>query len=176
MAKLSNVAVFADCGVTTHQAVYRQAGASIARHGAHLHCLARNGQWPRALIDSALADGGRVSVTAVSPADRLSLPQGVTVISESTEQQAAARIVQAGQVVIGLPGGIDTVGMLYAAWTAAGGAESGRPVGLLNHNRAYEIVRGFTADVASVGRGNVDTLIQFADTFDDLWNRLTRLV
>jgi hypothetical protein len=107
---------------------------------------------------------------------RLTVPQGVTVLSEASDEEAAMRIIGAGQVVIGMPGGIDTAGTLYSAWTAAGGAQSNRPVGLLNHNRAYEVVKGFAGDVASVGRGNIDALIQVAETFDDLWNRLTRLV
>src|SRR5690606_29060090 len=69
MARLTDVAIFADCGVTAHQALYRQAGETIARHGAHLYCLACNGQWPRALIESALASGGRVTV-ATGPMSR----------------------------------------------------------------------------------------------------------
>lgn len=176
MARLTDVAIFADCGVTAHQALYRQAGETIARHGAHLYCLACNGQWPRALIESALASGGRVTVATGPMSRRLSVPQGVNVLDEASNEQAAIRIVGAGQVVIGMPGGIDTAATLYSAWAAAGGAQSNRPVGLLNHNRAYEVVKGFAGDVASVGRGNIDALIQVAETFDDLWNRLTRLV
>ncbi|WMT87973.1 hypothetical protein NO932_05030 [Pelagibacterium sp. 26DY04] len=176
MGRITSVAIFADCGATAHQALYRQAGETIARHGAHLHCAARNGQWPRALIDSALASGGRVTV-ATGPAPRgLTVSQGVTVLNEASDQAAAIRIIQASQVVIGMPGGIDTAGALYAAWASAGGAQSNRPVGLLNHNRAFEVVKGFAGDVASVGRGNIDGLIQVAETFDDLWNRLSRLV
>lgn len=175
MPRLSDVAVFADCGVTAHQALYRQAGATIARNGAHLFCLARNGQWPRALVESALAGGGRVTVAAGPSQRRLTVPQGVTVLTEATDEAAAARIVEAGQVVIGMPGSIDTAGALYAAWTAAGGALSKRPMGLLNHNRAYEVVKGFASDVATVGRGNIDAMLQISDSFEDLWNRLTRL-
>lgn len=174
MAKLSAVAVFADCGVTAHQVQYRQAGATIARHGAQLFCLAHNGQWPRALVESVLAGGGRVTV-ASGPQAPLAVPHGVTVLTEASEQAAAMRIVQEGQVVIGMPGSIDTVGALFAAWTAAGGAMSKRPVGLLNHNRAYEVVKGFASDVATVGRANIDAMLQVSDHFDDLWNRLTRL-
>ncbi|MEQ8444591.1 MAG: hypothetical protein RIB57_01755 [Pelagibacterium sp.] len=175
MAKLSAVAVFADTGVTAHQALYRQAGATIARNQAHLHCIARNGQWPRTLVESALAGGGRVTVATGPVARRLDVPQGVEIVVEETEAAAAARIVEAGQALIGLPGGIDTIAALYSAWVAAGGAQSERPVGLLNQGRAYEVVRGFAGDVAAIGRGNIDALIQISETFDDLWNRLARL-
>ncbi|WP_417580287.1 hypothetical protein [Pelagibacterium sp.] len=176
MAKLSAVAVFADTGVTAHQALYRQAGATIARNNAHLHCIARNGQWPRTLVESALASGGRVTVATGPVARRLDVPQGVEIIVEETEAAAVARIVKSGQAMIGLPGGIETIAALYSAWVAAGGAQSSRPVGLLNQSRAYEVVRGFAGDVAAVGHGNIDALIQISETFDDLWNRLTRLV
>lgn len=176
MAKLSSVAIFADCGVTAHQAQYRQAGATIARHGAQLLCLACNGQWPRALVESALASGGQVTVASGPSQRRLAVPQGVTIVTQPSEQAAAAHIVEAAQVVIGMPGSINTAGTLYAAWSASGGAQSRRPIGLLNHNRAYEVVKGFASDVASVGRGNIDALLQISDNFDDLWNRLTRLV
>lgn len=176
MASLSSVAVFADCEATAHQALYRQAGAIIARHGAHLHCLARNGDWPRALVESALAGGGQVTVASAPTQQPLAVSQGVSVLTEDSEPDAGTRIVEAAQVVIGLPGSIETAGALYASWTAAGGAGANRPVGLLNHNRAYEVVRGFAADVASVGRGNIDALLQVSDNFEDLWNRLTRLV
>ena len=176
MAKLSAVAIFADTGLTAHQALYRQAGATIARNGAHLHCIARNGQWPRTLIESALAGGGHVTVATGPITRRLDVPQGVEIVSEDTESAAAARMVRASQALIGLPGGIDTVAALYSAWVAAGGAQSDRPVGLLNQGRAYEVVKGFAGDVASVGRGNIAGLIQISETFDDLWNRLTRLV
>lgn len=176
MASLPSVAIFADCGATAHQALYRQAGEIIARHGAHLYCLARNGQWPRALVESALAGGGQVTVASAPTPRPLAVSQGVAVLSEESEPAAAALIVRTARVVIGLPGSIDTAGTLYAGWTAAGGASSERPVGLLNHNRAYEVVRGFAADVASVGRGNIDALLQISDNFEDLWNRLTRLV
>lgn len=176
MAKLNHVAVFADCGDTSHLADYRQAGLVIGRHGAHLYCLARDGQWPRALVESALAAGGLVTV-ATGPTERPpSVPQGVTVITEASEALAARAIVAASQVIVGLPAGIETVSALYGAWSASGGAAGGRPVGLLNRNRAYEVVRGFTNDIAAVGRGNIDSLIQISDNFDDLWGRLTRLV
>jgi hypothetical protein len=176
MSRLSSVAVFADCGVTAHQAQYRQAGASVARHGARLICVARNGQWPQALIDSAFAAGGAITVFTGPGEANLGLPHGIVLERCETDQDAAVSAVRQSQAIIGLAGGIDTAAALYAAWTGAGGANSQRPVGLLNRDRAYEVVRGFVGDIAANGRGGVDGLIQFSDSFEDLWNRLTRLV
>lgn len=175
MAKIRSIVAFADCGVTSHQALYRQVGTSVARHGAQLICIGRKGQWPQALVESAFAGGGAVKVMVGPSPSALALPQGVAVETFASDREAARAGVQAAQTVLGLPGGIDTAASLYAAWTEAGGAASGRPVGLLNRDRAYEVVRGFIVDVAAHGRGNVETLIQFADNFDELWTRLTRL-
>lgn len=175
MAKLRSIATFADCGVTSHQALYRQVATAIARQGAQLICVARNGQWPQALVEAAFAAGGTVKiVTGPSPAT-LATPYGVFVEKFSSDEEAALAGVRSAQAVLGLPGGIATAASLYRAWTDAGGATSGRPVGLLNRDRAYEVVRGFIIDIAAHGRGNVDTLVQFADNFDELWGRLTRL-
>ena len=175
MGKLDTVAVFADCDMTSHQALYRKAGTIIAKNGGHLCCVARDGQWPRALVDSALAAGGRVTVFSAHQGGTLGVPQGVSVQLAQTAHEAGVLAVGHAQAVIGLPAGIETAAALYRAWSQAGNTTDRRPVGLLNHAKAYEIVRGFMADVASVGRGNVDTMIQFSETFEDLWNRLTRL-
>ncbi|SDG38371.1 hypothetical protein [Pelagibacterium luteolum] len=176
MSKIQSVALFADCGVTPHQAIYRQAGASVAKHGARLICVARKGEWPRAIIDSAFAQGGAITVMCGPESAGLNVPQGVVLERYEDEASAARAAVEAARAVIGLPAGIDTVGMLYGAWREAGGAQSQRPLGLLNRDRAYEVVRGFVGDIAAAGRGNVDAVIQFSDSFEDLWTRLTRLV
>ncbi|RDE10510.1 hypothetical protein [Pelagibacterium lacus] len=176
MATLASIAVFADCGVTPHQAQYRAAGAVAARHGMHVICTARNGQWPQALVDSALAEDGVVTVVSGPSTRDLRVPGGVSVQRCDSEIQAGIKAVQMAQAVIGMPGCIETTAALYAAWTGAGGAASQRPVGLFNRDRAFEVVRGFAADIAGVGRGNIDTLVQFSDNFEDLLNRLTRLV
>lgn len=173
MAEIKTVAVFADTGVSPHQVQYRQAGSAIARKGARVVCVAHNGDWPRAVVDSALAEGGSVAVVT-SAALPGRVPRGVEVISAESGRQAGETAAQMSDAIIGLPGNIDVVAMLYAAWVDAGGAQSGKPVALLNHRKSFEIVKGFVSDVAHHGRGNTDKLVQFADTIDDLWSKLTR--
>lgn len=176
MAKLDSVAIFADCGITAHQAQYRQAGTSVAQQDARVVCVGCGGQWPQAVVDSALGAGGSVTVMVGPAAQNPTLPSGVHIERFESDDEAAMGAVRASQAVIGLPGGIATMRTLYAAWAGAGGAACGRPVGLLNRDRAFEVVRGFLFDVAAPGRGNIDSLVQFSDNFDDLWNKLTRLV
>lgn len=175
MAGLSSVTVFADCGVTPHQAQYRHVGEAVARKRVHLVCIACNGEWPRALVDSALAHGGKVTVCTAGEA-MLNVPRGVTVERADDIRAAGARAAELGQALVALPGGLGAVSALYNAWTDAGGSESGKPVGLLNRQSAFEVVRGFLTDIAAVGLGGVDHLVQVSDSFEDLWNRLARIV
>lgn len=174
MPDIRSVTVFANCGPTGHQAQYRQAGSTIARRGARLICVSQNGDWPRALVDSALAAGGRVTVVTSSAELPLRVPQGVQVEAAETERAAAAKAVSLGDAIIALPSGIAVTAMLYAAWTDNGGRQSGKPVGLLNFNRAFEVVRGFMADIATPGLGSTDGFFQTAENFEELWNRLAR--
>ncbi|WP_196259290.1 hypothetical protein [Pelagibacterium limicola] len=175
MSRFSTVAVFADCGVTQHQAQYRQVGESVARKKAHLVCIACNGEWPRALVDSALAHGGTVTVCS-SGGKTLDVPRGVTVEMADDVRAAGARAALLGQALVALPGGLGAVSALYSAWVDTGGTEAGKPVGLLNQQGAFEVVRGFITDIASVGLGGVDHLVQVSDSFEDLWTRLARIL
>jgi hypothetical protein len=47
---------------------------------------------------------------------------------------------------------------------------------MLNRHRAFEVMRGYAADVLSPGLPGFEKSIQFADTVDDLWNRVSRLI
>lgn len=173
MVAITTVTVFADCGVTPHQAQYRHVGEAVARKKAHLICIACNGEWPRALVDTALAHGGKVTV-CTSGDKSPDVPRGVNVEVATDVQSAALKAASLGQVLIALPGGLAAAATLYNAWADIGGSESGKPVGLLNRNNAFEVVRGFLTDIAGVGLGGIDHLVQVSDNFDDLWHRLNR--
>lgn len=175
MAALTSVTVFADCGVTPYQAQYRYVGEALARRKVHLICVAFNGQWPRALVDSALAHGGKVTVYT-SGSEPLAVPRGVAVENADDARSAGARAALLGQVLIALPGGLAPIAALYNAWADGGGSEGGKPVGLLNRNNAFEVVRGFLSDIAGTGLGGIDHLVQVSDNFEDLWTRLSRVL
>lgn len=175
MGKLQAVTVFADCGVTPHQPQYRHVGEFIARRKVRLVTVARNGEWPNALVDTVLAHGGKATVVTVSGDDGIDVPHGVGIEFAPDERAAGLRAAELGDAIIGLPCGLEATAMLYAAWSDAGGARSGKPVGLLNRRQAFEVVRGFLTDVATVGLGGVDHLVQVSENFEDLWSRLTRL-
>lgn len=175
MAALSSVTVFADCGVTPHQAQYRHVGEALARKKARLICVACNGQWPRALVDSALGHGGKVTVCAAGD-ETLDVPRGVVIERADSVRAAGECAALLGQALIALPGGMGAVATLYNAWSDSGGPQGGRPVGLLNRHAAFEVVKGFLTDIAAVGLGSVDQFVQVSDNFEDLWTRLARIV
>ncbi|UXN73497.1 hypothetical protein N8D56_21985 [Devosia sp. A8/3-2] len=47
---------------------------------------------------------------------------------------------------------------------------------MLNRHKAYEVMRGYAADVLSPGLPAHDRVVQFADSVEDLWSRVSRLV
>ena len=46
---------------------------------------------------------------------------------------------------------------------------------MLNRHKAFEVMRGYAVDVLSPGLPGYDKAIQFADTVEDLWSRISRL-
>jgi hypothetical protein len=61
---------------------------------------------------------------------------------------------------------------MFNVWVLAGGGSSGKPVALLNRNRAYEALRGLFVDVFSHSLAKSDRMMVFADTVEELWNQL----
>ncbi|MOA47012.1 hypothetical protein D3C78_1695970 [compost metagenome] len=75
-----------------------------------------------------------------------------------------------------LPGSLASSTLLFGAWAAGKASGRNAPVVMLNRHRAYEVMRGFAADVLSPGLPGHERAIQFADTIEDLWARMSRLV
>ncbi|WP_127145605.1 hypothetical protein [Pelagibacterium montanilacus] len=176
MASLRTVAVFADNGTTAHAALYGEVGEWLARRGALIVVVTDKGSAPAHLVAGALRAGGEVLMIGRED-DAIKAPlEGARIERVQTRAEALAMAARDAQALIGLPGRLDSAADLHAAWISAGGAASGKPVGLLNRKRAFEVVRGFIGDVASVGLGRgTDDLVQFSDTIEDLWTRLSRL-
>lgn len=175
MAQKIKLAVFGDTGATRYQEIYRQAGEALARAGAQVVCVGDQNDYPRAFVQAILGAGGKVSMIAVEGGTLPDVPLGVEIRFVATREDAALQAMQTTDAIFALPAGIATTAALYHAWVAAGGAKSGKPVGLLNRDRAFEIVRGFVSDVANVGLGNTEKQIQISDNIEDLLNRLMRV-
>ncbi|MHB1111507.1 MAG: hypothetical protein ACYCZU_14470, partial [Devosia sp.] len=84
-----------------------------------------------------------------------------------------ARIAALATVFVGLPGSLASASSLYSAWVKAGGGAGGKPVVLFNRNRAFEVLRGLSADVLSHSLKRHDRYVVFTDSIEDLWNKVS---
>ncbi|MBK1794328.1 hypothetical protein JHL21_07415 [Devosia sp. WQ 349] len=142
-------------------------GLVFARKGAKLICLAEDGIVPVPLITAARAAGGVVEVLADAS---VTLPPAladvpISVIPDQRARHAA--LAERTQALVALPGSLSSGLALFGAWSS----QHNRPVIMLNHHRAFEVIRGFANDVLSHSVNNFDRNIQFAETVEDLWGK-----
>jgi hypothetical protein len=123
------------------------------------------------LISAARTAGGTVTVLAdasiVLPAALAAVP--ISVVPDRAESMAQLAKVD---VLVGLPGSLASATALFGAWAAGQGV----PVVMLNRHRAFEAMRGFAADVLAHSVSGHDRKVQFADSVDDLWNKISWLL
>lgn len=163
-------------GDAERAALMAQVGNFIARKGARLVCIAERGLVPTALIAAARTAGAEVIVLTD---ERTTLPSAIGGLTVERVAGADARIERMAQLVtlfIGLPGSLGSVTLLYRSWVRAGGGAGRKPVILFNRNGAFEVVRGFFADVVNHSVKRTDRFVQFTDNVDDMWNRVTWLI
>lgn len=168
------VAVFASDngpGDPERASLMSEFGRVFGRRGARIICLAEDGAIPVPLITAARTAGGSVEVLAdssiVLPPALAEVP--ITVLPDDAERRA--QLAATASVLVGLPGSLASATALFGAWSSA----TGLPVVLLNRNKAFDVIRGFAADVMTPGLPGYDRKVQFADTVDDLWNRVASL-
>lgn len=153
-----------------------QAGSYLARRGARVLCLAERGVIPVPLITAVRAAGGEVAIIADASIVLPSALAGVPIEVKPDAVERLARIAEETDAFVGLPGSMASVSSLFAAWTAAREGGHDLPVVLFNKHRAFEVLRGYSADVLSHGIKGYDRLIQFADSIEDLWIRAARMI
>lgn len=173
------IAVFASDkgpGDPERASLMTQTGTYFARRGARLVCLAEDGIVPVPLITAARSAGGSVQIIADTG---IILPQALSgvameVISDKAER--LGRINQLCSAIVALPGSLASTAALFNLWASA--RETGRslPVVMLNRHKAFEVLRGYAADVLAPGLPGHDRAIQFADNVEDLWGRVSRLI
>lgn len=173
------IAVFASDkgpGDPERASLMSQAGSYFAKRGARIVCLAENGIIPVPLITAARTAGGSVEIVADGS---IALPPalaGVTMEVLPQKGDRLTRIAQRAEAYVALPGSLASASALFGAWAAAKAQGRTLPVVMLNRHKAYEVMRGYAADVLSPGLPGYDRAVQFADTIEDLWARLMRLV
>lgn len=174
MDKSKTLAIFASDkgpGDAERSSILSQAGTFLAKQKVQLVCPVHAGDLCVPLIKSAQAAGGDVLVIADDAFELPSALDGIPVerVDEKTARQH--RLAEICGAFVGLPGSLASVTSLYETWVATEGVV---PVALLNRNRAFEVLRGFAADVVSASVKDVERQFQFADSIEDLWNKLSR--
>lgn len=176
MAGKPTLAVFASDlgpGDPERSSIMSQAGSILARRGARIVCLAEQEAIAVPLITSARAAGGEVLIIAD---DELKVPAAladVPIERIGDRELRLARVAALATVFVGLPGSLASTSSLYSSWVKAGGGAGGKPVVLLNRNRAFEVMRGMAADVLSHSLRRHDRYVVFTDSIEDLWNKVS---
>tara|TARA_R110002020_G_scaffold87764_10_gene216092 strand:- start:698 stop:1261 length:564 start_codon:yes stop_codon:yes gene_type:complete len=153
-----------------------QTGSYFAKRGAQILCLAENGNLPIPLITAARAAGGAVQIVADTT---IVLPPALSGVNMEVLEDQAARFARVSELAVGLvalPGSLASATEMFGVWSAGKTAGRSRPVIMLNRHKAFEVMRGYAADVLSPGLKGYDKAIQFADTVEDLWSRISRMV
>jgi hypothetical protein len=148
------------------------AGGLIARHGARIVCLEHGNDLPIPLITAARAAGGEVLIVGDEVVHVPDALAGVPIERIAEGEARLHRVCQLAHGFVGLPGSLASAGDLYQCWVRAGGGASGKPVVLLNRNRAFEVMRGLAADVLSHSVKRQDRMVVFTDNVEDLWNKI----
>jgi hypothetical protein len=173
------LAIFASSkgpGDAERASLMSQAGSYFAKRGAQILCLAENGNLPIPLITAARAAGGTVQIVADST---IVLPPALNGVDMQVIDDQAARFARVSELAAGLvalPGSLASATEMFGVWSAGKLAGRNRPVVMLNRHKAFEVMRGYALDVLSPGLPGYDKAIQFADTVEDLWSRISRMV
>ena len=163
-------------GDAERASIMSQAGTYFARKGARIVCLAEGNSIAIPLVTSARAVGGEIIVISD---DKFALPRALSSVpleQLSDADACHARVAELADAFIGLPGSLASISNLYLSWLKAGGGAGGKPVVFYNRNNAFEVLRGYAADVLSHTIPHHDRLMQFADSIEDLWTKANRLV
>ncbi|HVX80494.1 MAG: hypothetical protein ACTHOR_04680 [Devosia sp.] len=162
-------------GDAERASIMSQVGSYFARRGARILCLSEGKSVAIPLVTSARANGGDVLVLGD---EEFSLPRALASIPLETfsdDEARLARLAALADVFVGLPGSLASITSLYFTWLKAAEGEGRKPVVLYNRNNAFEVLRGYSADILSHSIPHHDRLIQFAESVEDLWNRVSRL-
>lgn len=171
----ATLAVFASeqgPGDPERASIMSQAGSLLARRGARIVCLAEGEAIAVPLITSARAAGGEVLIVADEELRVPAALAGIPIERLAAREARLARVAELANVFVGLPGSLASASSLYSAWVRGGGGEGGKPVVLLNRNRAFEVMRGMAQDVLSHSVKRHDRYVVFTDSIDDLWNKV----
>lgn len=173
-ASKCSLAVFASengPGDAERASIMSQAGTFLAKQGAAIICLVHENSLCVPLNTSARSAGGEVTLIAREDFEAPPALEGITVQRFASKAEQLQHLGQMADAFVGLPGSLASVTDLYETWLSTGGT---KPVTLLNRNGAYEIMRGFAVDLLAHSKTDWERKLQFADSIEDLWSRVSR--
>jgi hypothetical protein len=156
--------------------IMSQAGSFLGRKGARLACLADDLESPIPLIVSARTVGAEVTLIAGDSFSEPSYLSGVTVEHLPTAEARVARLAELSTLYVALPGSLTSAIALYRTWVKGGGGAGRRPVVFYDRNGAFRVIRGYAGDVIANSIPNHDRYVQFADSIEDMWNKIVWLI
>ena len=157
--------------------IMSQAGSYLARKGAHLACVVdKPDDIPVPLLTSARTAGGAVTLIADEQFSEPNYLSGVTVEHIGTAEARIARLASMSALYVALPGSLSSAIGLYRTWVQGGGGPGRKPVVFLDRHGAFKVMRGYAADVLSTSVKGHDRYLQFADSIEDLWNKVVWLI
>ncbi len=148
------------------------AGTLFARNGVKLVLPVEGGAYCRPLVTAARGAGGEVTLISDGSLTPDAFAEGCEVEVIEEEEARFQHLSELADGFVGFPAGIRAVRAMFNVWVLAGGGASGKPVALLNRNRAYEVLRGFGVDVLSHSLAQADRMLIIAETTEDLWAQL----
>lgn len=163
-------------GDAERAAIMSQAGSYLARKGARIVCLADDFDVPVPLLTSARTAGGEVTLIASDTFAEPSYLTGVTLEHLASREARLERMAALSTLYVALPGSLASAVGLYRTWVKGGGGAGRKPVVFFDRNGAFRVIRGYTADVISNSIPNHDRYLQFADSVEDMWNKIVWLI
>jgi len=159
-------------GDPERSSIMSQVGAQLARRGARVVCLVEGALEAVPLVTSARTAGGDVLIIADEGFAAPAALRGVQIERLADAEARLLRVAELADGFVGLPGSLASAGLLYRSWQRAGAGASGKPVVLLNRNRAFETLRGMAADIVSHSVPHADRIVCFTDSVEDVWNKV----
>jgi len=153
-----------------------QTGSFLARKGAKLVCIAEDGAVPVPLVTSARTAGGDVTLIADSDYAEPTGLTGVNVEHLASAADRLSRLAALSQIYLALPGSLASATSLFRTWVKGGSGAGRKPVVFLDRNGAFKVLRGYAGDVLSNSLKGQDRYLQFAESVEDIWNKVTWLV
>ncbi|MEQ1901325.1 MAG: hypothetical protein ABL866_11385 [Devosia sp.] len=163
-------------GDAERAAIMSQAGSYLARRGAKIVCLGDDDTLPVPLLTSARAAGGEVTIVADTNYHGPSTLTGVPVERYPTAEERLRRLATLANVYVALPGSLASASSLFMTWARGGGGAGRKPVVFYDRNGAFRVLRGYTNDIVANSIRQYDHLVQFADSIEDVWNKIVWLV